>query len=339
MQIKDRNFLNVSTKTCHASSIVFDPVSKEPVFAWFGGYREGAPDSSIYIQFKDVVKTIGTHEKVAYWNPVLFAIKSEVYLSFKVGVFCDRWQTYIVNLTDELVNFQNPSTNLDFLRRQTIPAGLNFCVKTKPLITSRNGIHYLLCGSSTETFYDWTSYVEGYSFNNGTFISESRSAPLAIEKIKCQTVIQSLSQAELSRSETQGIIQPTIWEDSNSKVHAFFRSSRGIGKIYYSYMTGDRWTPPCALTLKNPNSSIDTVYSCGKLYLVHNPSDKYRFPLVVSKLDDDFKIEDEIVICEEPIEYSLHPEYSYPFMVENDGFLHLVYTHERTKIGYVTIET
>ena len=61
----------------------------EPVFAWFGGEREGLPDSSIYLQYKDKVLSRGTQVGVAYWNPILFVIENELFLSYKMGHFCD----------------------------------------------------------------------------------------------------------------------------------------------------------------------------------------------------------------------------------------------------------
>ena len=87
MKIIDRKFLDTSTPTCHASTIAF--FHDEPVFAWFGGRREGQPHSSIYIQYDGEVKRkIGG--TMAHWNPILFTIEDELFLPYKIGTFCDR---------------------------------------------------------------------------------------------------------------------------------------------------------------------------------------------------------------------------------------------------------
>jgi predicted neuraminidase len=127
-------------------------------------------------------------------------------------------------------------------------------------------------------------------------------------------------------------------------MNAFFRSSGGLGKIYYSFSnneTNDIWYPPRPTHFENPNSGIDCVYTNDKrLFLVYNPSDKNRFPLVINELEDNmFTVIDEIVITEKipEKEHTLTPELSYPYMIVNHGKLHLVYTWGRGKIEYCVI--
>ena len=332
MQITDRYFLNVTTPTCHASTMVF--YKDHPVFAWFGGIREGNPDSAIYVQYKDQVMCMGEHIPLAYWNPILFTIKDELFLAYKRGEFCDRWTTYILNIT----GIEQDTNILNKRVPQAIPAGLNFCTKTKPYIDSGGWIH---CGSSVETREDWTSYEEIYTYYDGKFIFDDRSKPLTVEK-------QKYSYRDRFYQErtgvTSGIIQPSIWVDNKNCYHAFFRSSRGLGKIYHSHKEssswGDgEWTDPKPTDFDNPNSGIDTVYTDNRLFLVHNPSKTNRCPLVVSELNDDFDIVDEIVVQSEIdlSDHTLTKELSYPYMIEENKELHLVYTYGRTKIEYIKI--
>ena len=332
MNIIDREFLEVCTPTCHASTIAF--YKNNPVFSWFGGKREGLPDSSIYVQHAGGIKNLGTGKQMAYWNPILFTIEDELFLSYKRGDFCDRWQTYILNISDIDNDF-----NLVESKAQIIPAGLNFCVKTKPIISSAG---FITCGSSVETKDDWTSYIETYEYKDGKFVFDERSKPLTVEK-------KSYSYEHPWYGEitglTSGIIQPSVWKDKESRYHAFFRSSRGLGKIYYSTEKNHSWrdgvwSDPEPTKLENPNSGIDTVYMDGRLFLVYNPSEKSRIPLMLSELDEEFNVVDEIIISESILkkEKTATGELSYPYMVENNGKIHLVYTYGRSKIEHVTIE-
>jgi alpha-L-rhamnosidase len=332
MKIIDRKFLDVPTPTCHASTIAFH--DGEPVFAWFGGRREGLPDSSIYVQYRGKVISLGTRAKLAYWNPILFKFEDELFLAYKRGEFCDRWQTYIRNITD----FENVES-LSECKYQIIPAGLNFAVKTKPMIIDEVGFIY--CGSSVETREDWASYIEAYRYVNNEFTFVYRSEPLTVPKEVYEYESQFYGRI---RARTLGIIQPSLWMDDKKHLHAFFRSSRGLGKIYYARETGEwgesppKWTQPAPLSFSNPNSGIDTVCIGDRQFLVYNPSSIDRFPLVIAELKDINETIDELVVQEKVEGDTYTPELSYPYMIEHEGKLHLVYTYGRTKIEYVVIE-
>ena len=328
MKITSREFLNVKTPTCHASTVAIWKDS--PIFAWFGGEREGLPDSSIYIQYKGKIKTIGTKIQVAYWNPILFTIEDELFLAYKRGIFCDRWQTYILNITDI------EEKQLKEKNAQLIPAGLNFCVKTKPIVTKYNEIY---CGSSVETQEDWTSYIEEFHYHHGEIVYGGRSRPLVAPKKKF--TFDHPWQGMVTKV-TSGIIQPSLWIDKHGHWHAFFRSSKGLGKIYHTAYVDHEWLDPEPTNLNNPNSGVDTVYMNGKLFLIYNPSETARAPIVISELnyesDHNFEVVDEMVVQEETEGDTHTNELSYPYMIENNGKLNLVYTYGRSKIEYVTVE-
>ena len=133
--------------------------------------------------------------------------------------------------------------------------------------------------------------------------------------------------------------------DEKGDWHAFFRSSRGLGKIYHSVLDAsdwedDEWTSPEPTHLPNPNSGVDTLYMDDRLFLVYNPSETMRAPLVIAELDEDFEVIDEIIIQNEvkKILSTATRELSYPYMVENKGKINLVYTYGRSAIEYVTVE-
>jgi predicted neuraminidase len=351
MEIASRRFLDTPTRSVHAATI--EIFNDHPVFAWFGGSREGAGDVAIYLHnLKDEGKTIiiGNTDNVPRWNPILFANNDRLFMFEKSGTFCDRWQTHLHDVTswDEDTDERHVRTT-----EQVIPAGLNGPVKTRPVVN--NGTIY--CGAAVETHYDWTSYIEYYQIDpDGNWIDDGRSNPI---HVKDKKVFVNPQSGRPQR--TVGIIQPAIWlEDGgtwNTK-HAFFRSSRGMGKIYYSRENEDTglWTDPSPTNLPNPNSGVDVATYEGRLFLVSNPSETLRHPLVIQEIvrvsensDTEWKVVDEIVVREGLEEQDLprveagrrtgcvSGELSYPYMIENDGVLHLAYTYGRSKIEYVTI--
>lgn len=323
MKIKHREFLSTITRSVHASTIAF--FRNKPVFAWFGGVREGLADSSIYIQKGNQKATIGANIRVPFWNPILFPYQGNLFIFTKKGEFCDRWQTEIFDIS----NIKNIYKVCD------LPAGCNGPVKTKPCV--HNGSIY--CGSSVETRWDWSSYIEEYKIRDDSFKCVSRSIPLTVPKVKYDVDVDG----EIVSRNTAGIIQPSIWVDCGGNMHAFCRSSKGLGKIYHTFSwewEPNVWSDPQPTKFANPNSSVDTVYFNERLFLVYNPSSEYRMPLVVVELNDKFEIMDYVVIREEVDEkvgFNTQ-ELSYPYMIEHDGELHLTYTHGRQKIEYVTIE-
>jgi len=338
MKIIDRKFLNTVTKTCHASTLTY--YKDKPIFAWFGGEKEGLPDSAIYIQNgnEGILHTIGTNDMVTRWNPILFTHNDNIYLFTKAGEFCDRWQTSLFQISD-LINGQN----IRQLPCQLIPAGLNGPVKTKPIIDEVTGLMY--CGSSVETRQDWTAYIEVFSLaSDGSLKFEYRTKPLTVPKVEYNTMYGT-------KRLSAGIIQPSLWVDSERQIHAFFRSSTGLGKVYYSSsklvednsFNDFEWTTPRAIEhLDNPNSGVDTMFYKDKLYLVYNPDQTYRNPLLLVELDykDNFKIIDTLEITKEilPEEHTYTLELSYPYLIENKGNLELTYTYGRSKIEHVRIE-
>jgi predicted neuraminidase len=150
MKVVDRKFLRTPTRSVHAATIEF--WDDKPVIAWFGGYREGSEDVSIYINNlhgKDELTV--PKDRMPRWNPILFAYDDRLHLFEKAGIFCDRWQTFIHDATD-----WDEHTPEKQIREEcyTLPAGMNGPVKTKPVLDHQGNI---VCGSAVETFSDWTS--------------------------------------------------------------------------------------------------------------------------------------------------------------------------------------
>ena len=321
MEIIEKKFLDSDTRSVHAASIEF--FKDKPVFSWFGGSREGSPDVAIYIDGLDGLEKQYKFdiEGVSQWNPVLFNYKfkqneEQLILFSKVGDFCDRWNTLVHDISnlDEEKKFDN---------YRVLPAGFNGPVKTKPILAHQN----FCFGSSVETFLNWSSYIEEISCNSPDFMD---NVGRTIEFKRKNILVDHKSSPR-----SKGIIQPSLWVDSNFTVNAFCRSDLGYIYHWRKSFLNDYAKPT---RFENPNSGIDTVFHDGFLYLAYNPSKTNRFPLVIEKLDDKFNTVDSLVIEESPMKEGLTQELSYPYMIQRDNKLHLVFTNARCKIEYCVID-
>ncbi|MFA7221122.1 MAG: exo-alpha-sialidase [Synergistaceae bacterium] len=341
MKITHREYLPSTTQSVHASSV--EIWNGHPVFAWFGGQREGAQDVSIYIyNLNGEGETIqlGGWDSIPRWNPILVNIGERLILFEKAGIFCDRWQTFVHDIT----NWNKNTTVRDIQENQyVLPAGLNGPVKSRPFIDG----NHMYCGSSVETIYDWSSYIEEYIIeDNGHLMFDYRSEPLTEPK---KVIYRDPYSGSMARS--LGIIQPTLWRDGDD-LCAFFRASRGLGSIYFSkkenyWNKNSEWSNPVPTNMPNPNSAVDVATYGDKLYLVWNPDSNYRFPLLVSELERDgevFSIKQNLTASDDlnmdnfSMKSALSPELSYPYMISHEGQLHLTYTHGRNKIEYIAID-
>jgi predicted neuraminidase len=341
MEVLERRFLPSTTNSVHAASIAF--FRDHPVFSWFGGTKEGMSDVAIYVynlNNNGTTIVIGDKDVIPRWNPILVSIKDNLILFEKSGMFCDRWQTFVHDIS----NWSDDITKKEIEESKIVlPAGLNGPVKSCPIVIDDE----LVCGSSVETMYDWSSYIETYKIpyvqtNNLRFVY--RSNPLHVPS---KHAYQDPFSGKSCRS--LGIIQPTLWR-TGSVLHAFMRSSRGLGKIYYA--RGDvgfnAWDNAIPTNLDNPNSAVDVAYFNDRLFLVHNPDTLHRNPLVLSEIGMMqaknggmiCTITDQILITENVDEKTplISRELSYPYMIEYGGNLHIVYTYGRSKIEYVVVK-
>ena len=335
MEIIKREFLPRYTTSVHAPTI--EKFNDHFVFAWFGGTREGDEDSSIFVynlNNDQKVISVGTKDRIPRWNPILFNYDNRIWMFEKFGMFCDQWQTMVHDMT----KWDNGIIEKEIMKTgQCLHAGLNGPVKTRPLsgkfiIDGKKA--NVICGSSVETFYDWTSYMEYYNFNRGKIEFVGRSNPLSIDS-------KSSYIDPYGRTRTvKGIIQPSLFIHEN-KAYALMRSCYGLGKIYLSCETEGGWCSPFKTNIYNPNSGICVVSCGGDIYLCHNPSNKNRYPLYLSRIG----IQNKDLIIYESLQIEgqcsgdgcISNELSYPYMIVDGDKIHLVYTYGRSKIEYVQI--
>ena len=327
MQLIERNILPSRIgMAVHAASIV--PFNGHLVMAWFEGQREGDP--SVYIHIHNLHGNndellLGNKDNMPRWNPVLFTHQNRIYLFEKAGVFCDRWQTFLHDITD----FNDTIGNKEIYQTAIVlPAGFNGPVKSKPIFENDT----MYCGSSVETVYDWTSYIEAFHLSNGKLQPLWRSNPIYLPEKRTYSLAMS---GQTMR--TMGLIQPALWYDGD-KLKAFFRSSYGLGRIYTSSASHPytQWSDPVATSIYNPNSGMDVLQHDGRLFVVCNPSESDRFPLVLMELDASFNVLQSLTLDTQAESYR-SPEVSYPYMIWHDGKIHCVYTYGRKNIVHSVI--
>jgi hypothetical protein len=322
MELLVNEFIPTSTISCHAGAITY--FKGERLMAWFGGDVEGCSGTDIYLQKgEEEAKALGVNwNGYPAWNPVFVNVAKRLFLFFKVGKFCDSWQTFYIE-------YKNGALDGTLIR--TLPAGCNGPVKTPPVIAKGSQIIF---GSSVETWASWVSYLEVFELKKDSMVFQERSDPITTPE------------------DRKGLIQPSLISDDHGIVHGFFRGALS-GKIWYGSDRNNFHTlkPLC----DGPNSSVSAVWDkkSGYAYLACNPDPVGRLPLSILQIaldKDGPKIKDRIDI-ETEIDYTMfekinkmviYPngpfdrvitttaEASYPYMILNpEGNLELMYTYGR----------
>jgi predicted neuraminidase len=294
--------------------------------AWFEGPQEGSPEVRIAIRFPDQVRRYIDIQGIAMWNPVLISMAGRLWIFFKAGKFCDCWQTFFGELDT------NSKSSKLLKNPGTLPAGLSGPVKFRPIIKGND----IICGSSTETHFNWTAHTEVYRLNpsTGQLAIISRSFPLSANGIK-------------------GIIQPAMWEDDDGFYNMLCRSS-GEANLWYSRSreVGNpcSWDTPIVTGIANPNSAADVIkHSSGKLFSVLNPSSRRRAPLALVELKKGDGVFEQLlwdsINIEDKVSSTLFTqrggtrELSYPYMIENSvGNLLIGYTYGRRAFRIAEVE-
>jgi predicted neuraminidase len=293
--------------SCHASTVVECP-SGDLLCAWFGGKDEGDPSVGIWLSRRTATgwsppRNVAQEPGVPCWNPVLFYAGDGLWLYYKVGPSPDTWTGASRWSADHGVTWSE---------QRLLPAGLLGPVRAKPMRLANGEI---LAGSSTESYRAWTGWAELSQDGGSTW---QRFGPLALP------------------DESEGLIQPTLWEAKPGHVVALMRATRKIGVICRadSVDGGRTWSPAKRTDLPNPSAGIDAVkLADGRVALVYNPTRSGRSPLSVAISRDDG------ATWSPPFHVETDPgEYSYPAMIQaKDGTLHLTYTWRRQRIKHAVV--
>lgn len=315
------------TPNCHASTVLPLP-DGTVICAWFGGTKEGKTDVDIWYSRRDEngwskPSSVCYNKHIPHWNPVLFLRENgEIMLFFKVGKKIPSWRTFVSVSTDGGKTFGKPRELVEGDR-----SGGRGPVKNKCLRLSDGRV---LAPASTEN-HGWncfvdTSFDDGISWTKGKKIQTERTAPI-------------LNSLNSYTSNLIPMIQPTLWESENGKVHMLTRTP--VGKAYRSDSDdyGQTWCQAYPTVLPNNNSGLDVVKTPdGNLYLISNPvSENWgeRSPLTIQKSCDNGVSWETLITLEEE---KLDSEFSYPAMVYMNGSLYISYTYERLNVAFWKIE-
>ena len=315
------------TPNCHATTVLPLP-DGTVITAWFGGTKEGTSDVDIWYSRRDEngwsePRTVCYKKHIPHWNPVLFLRENgEVILYFKVGKNIPPWRTFAAISTDGGRTFGKPFELVSGDR-----SGGRGPVKNKCIRLSDGRI---LAPASTE-LRGWYCFVDT-SFDDGLTWKKS-------EKIKTERTAPILNSLNAFTSNLIPMIQPTLWESENGKVHMLTRTP--VGKAYRSDSDdyGETWCQAYPTVLPNNNSGLDVVkVPDGSLYLLSNPvSENWgeRSPLTLQKSTDNGETWETVLTLEEE---KIDSEFSYPSIHYLNGSLYVSYTYERLNVAFWKID-
>ncbi len=308
---------NKNAPSCHASTVL--PLDDGTVLAaWFGGRKEGDNSVEIWVSKRgtdcnwSTPVSVSEGDNIAHWNPVLFQkLDGTIILYYKHGEKIPDWITRYIVSNDNGNTWSKPET--------LVPGdncGGRGPVKNKCIRLTDGTV---LGPASTEQNKKWIPFIDisdddGLTWHYDSFMERPKYKGAYV-----------------------GIIQPTLWESENGKVHCLLRSDKGA--IYRSDSDdyGKTWCKPYRTRHPNNNSGIDCVKdNSGRLWLIYNPVDVnwgVRHPLSLAYSKDNGKHFTEVFIPEPG-----NGEFSYPAIIYKGNTLYITYTYKRKQIVFWEIE-
>ncbi len=320
--------------SCHAATIV-ETVPGHLLAAWFAGTHEGHPDVAIWAAQYDGSRWTAPHQVadepgVPLWNPVLFRdAVGVIWLFYKVGPTVPAWSGVYLRSFDGGVSWSAPTL---------LPAGLLGPAKNKPITLSKGAI---LCGTSAETWRNWTAWVE-ISADRGT--TWRKHGPLTAPGSGlggADDLVSATWDADAHRLRLPqahcGVIQPALWEHAPGHVRMLLRATAQVGAVCVADSAdgGRTWSAVRATAIPHSNSGLDAVrLADGRIVLACNPVREGRSPLALLTSADNGETWPWRLDLE-----TAPGEYSYPSVIQAaDGRIHVVYTHQRTQISHAMLE-
>ncbi|MEH6659516.1 sialidase family protein [Leeuwenhoekiella marinoflava] len=321
LKILENEFIytEASFPQCHASTLV-EAGDGNIVAAWFGGEYERHPEVSIYQSTKtdngwSAPKKVadGKTENDAIsnptWNPVLFKNKvNDLLLYYKEGSSPSTWWGMCKMSADDGETWSLP---------KRFPDSILGPIKNKP-IQLASGMIVSPSSVESEDGAIWKSHIE--LSNDGGYTWERVAIPSA---------------------DTVKVIQPTLIQLPDGNLKALLRSDQNYVLESISKDEGKTWSEVKNGRMLNPNSGIDAVtLADGTFLLVYNPTEagsdwsdgRNKLNLAYSTDGENWK---DVLKLEDEAE----GEFSYPAIIQDSkGFVHISYTHNRTKIKYLKVD-
>lgn len=293
-----------ATAFSHASTIL--GCKHWMLAAWFGGTREQAPDTGIWlsrrsggqwttpVEVANGVQPDGT--RLPVWNPVLF---------FTVGATAQNWWPMRMVSRDQGKTWSTP---------QRLAAGITGPAKNKP-VELENGT--IVSPGSTET--------SGWNIR----FALSRDGAKTWQEIDPPKTGIHID-----------AIQPTILNHRRGQLVAVGRTRNGHVFSVSSADYGRHWSAMTLLPLLNPNSGVDGItLADGRDLLVLNPAplmpqERGRGRLTVLVSSDHTRWSPVL-----DLENERGEEFSYPAVIQTpDGLIHITYTYKRKEIRHVVLD-
>lgn len=300
--------------------------------AWFGGRFEKDPDTAVWI----ARRADGVWQKpqklidvvnIAAWNPVLFRLNDDsIVLYCKIGTEIQKWHTEYVRSYDEGKTWSEPKELV------CGDVGGRGPVKNKPIYLSDNKT--ILAPASLEGDC-WNAFVD-ISEDNGESWCMSELVPLRRINPNERRIRDRVYNKHFCFG--RGVIQPTLWEDSDGVVNMLLRSTSSRIFRSESRDKGRTWSLAYDTGLPNNNSGIDLAkLNDGTLVLAYNPRENIpgmtkgaRTPLILSYSEDNGESWNELCVLEDE-----DGAFAYPSIICNDdNEIMVVYSANREKIIY-----
>jgi predicted neuraminidase len=290
---------------------------------WYGGTREGARDTAIYLAVRDpgrlsswsaprvvVDRGSASRELRRYvkklGNPMIYAdSRSRLWLIY-VTIAVGGWSGSSLNVkvSDDGGDHWTPSSRL------TLSPLLNVSelVRNNPLQMSNGSlavpIYHEFLGKFPEIL--WIKAEAGGFSHRKTRIAGGRS-----------------------------FIQPSIIARAPRRAAAFFRScseEKAVG-MATTRDAGTTWSEPRRLGLPNPDAAVNALpLSGGRILLAFNESTRGRWNMQLALSSDGGATWQRVARIEE----DKGAEFSYPYMIrDSHGHIHLTYTWHRKRIRHV----
>jgi predicted neuraminidase len=299
------------------------------VCCWFGGSREGKPDTAIWGARETVPGTWAEPVMIAdvgptpHWNPVLsrdpaLPTDAPLRLVFKIGPHPIKWHSRqgwldpvsMSLTTPRAVPGRAPGTPADpALDRASgeIPPDLG-PVRSKPIRTSSGT---WLAPASVESKQEWYARIDRSTDGGATW---SAGHPI-----------------RLADRRGLGIIQPVLFLTQTGNPAFLARSTEGVAFMAQSTDDGQSWSMPVASALPNNNAGFDIErLQQGPLLLAYNPVSgdwAARTPLSLALSINDGVQWQPVVHLE-----TARAEFSYPALCRAGAEMAISYTAGRIGI-------